>query len=463
MQRRGASWLLVILLAGLLAYPSTANDHDEVPVGPADTRRHSPSVAVDSSDPKKMVIATYDAHRFAIRLFISRDGGRSFVEAAAPKSRGWRQFQPEVLLVGGTFYITYAAYDDDEAAIVVVRSDDLGASWDRPRYAFRTIMETETTCRYPSSPSLAIEPSRPSVVFAAWESWDYLNGCEEEIVATWVARSDDGGTRFGGAVEVPLPRRGDSDWVYYPQLVARPDGGVVLIAEVDRMSSDRSCPSAHPQDVVVSVSDDAGRRFRSQILAETCSPARVFQFTPIGFVALNSTGSTHYHGTRVTLAVNRKGGLTAAWIAGNAAGISRLSTAYSPDGGHTWQAAGVPSEPEINQQHFPALAAAPDGSFVALYVAQMPGGVIEPRMSVGSSDGAWSSPVRLATRPGVTHESPLWGTTYVALWTSFGEATAVAVGGDGIAHPAWVDLRERRIGPAAPPYQVLTRRVGVAK
>ena len=461
MKRRGALLVLVLAVSGLLGHPGVADGHEEVAVGPPDTRRHSPSVAVDTADPNKVVISTYDSDRTAIRLFVSRDGGRSFTEIPAPKAYGWRRFQPEVLLVDGRLYLAYAAFDDDEAGIVLVRSEDLGATWGRPRFALRTIMETADACLYPSSPSLAIEPSRPSAVLAAWESWDYLNGCKEEIVRTFVARSDDAGETFGQAVEIPLPGRMPGDWVYYPQLVALPDGGLAVGAEVDRTSSDRSCPSATPQDVVISISNDGGRSFRSQILTETCGPSRTWQATPVGFLNANPTGGTHYPGPRVKLAANRRTGrLTAVWLAGSAAGISRMSTAHSVDAGRTWQDAGAPSEPEVNQQQFPSLAIGPDGSAVVLYFAQMPGGVIEPRMSTAGPESGWSAPVALAARPAVGHDWRLGG-AYFTIATFFGNLTSLAVGADGIAHPVWVDLRDPRLGPAKAPYQMLTRRVGV--
>ena len=469
MRRWGALFFAVVLTVALLdtiapVAPARATDHGERRVGPADTNRVSPSLAVDTADPSRVAMVTEDRDRQGFRVFVSRDGGRSFGEAAPPPRMGWAsRYEPTLEFIRGRMYLAYSAYGGGEAAVALIRSDDFGLTWSRPRYGLRLVMETKDRCIYPSGPWLAVDPERPNVIHLAWESWEYTNGCAEEAARVWVARSEDGGTRFGPAVELPLPGRGKGDWMFSPRIVIRPGGGVAVAAEAQRPNVERNCPEAQSQDIVVGVSDVGGRTLTSKVVAGGCSPTGVFRFTPAGLVSITSTtGGTHDPGQSATLAVDpRSGAMTTAWMAADAAGTARLFAAHSADGGRNWRAGAVPSEPGAVQLHQPYLTAARDGRLLMTYMAQFPGGVIEPRVSTGAHDAStWSAPASLAARPSIAQNPPVGG-TFLWLSTSIGRrATTAAFGRDGVAHTAWVDMRDRTSGPT---YQVWSRRLGPAR
>jgi hypothetical protein len=293
-------------------------------------------------------------------------------------------------------------------------------------------------------PAIAADP-RPghNEVYAAWQRIGKIDAnCSTHASTTvmWSVSRDAGRS---WATPRPVPT-GPGLATYLPTISVGGDGTVVVTSVAYSVSASLSdatlaCPSAVlPLLASVAISHDGARSFVPHNAQTYCAPGiAVSASDPVLGASVSSyTGSTSRLPANTNTVVDPRTG----WfinVAGGQDPQTGQQLAYiatSPDGVSWTPGSTVAGLPLENQQS-PRLAVGLDGHLSLLYMAQLPGGLLQATHAVSVDDGrTWGAAERLAALP---------ARTVAPFWLGFmGDYLGNAVGSDGLAHPVWTDLRQ---------------------
>jgi hypothetical protein len=449
-----AGWVAAAMLAlaagtaaGAVPKASDAADHRASP--PGGGVRDEPSVAIHPTRPNVMATAANDntGNVWGIGVYASRDGGLTYRGARMPLVKGTPYGSDPHLAYDrhGRLYALYLSYAQDRSkgGLVIARSDDGGWRWPAMPTVVRANHREEDACTFADFPAMAVD-QRPGheTVYAVWQELRYT---PPSTCATWsgldlyLSRSRDGGRTWSPARLVEVVREGQA---YIPTATVGPDGSVFVTYDyAPRGAGPGACPSSLAVLATgVSRSTDGGRTFRPTEVSRFCAPGTAVgvNVPTFGAVSLaSSTGALYRLPANSNTVVNPRTGhlLTVVGAQDPVTSQQRVLTFRSTDHGRTWRAAGVvPSLPAEHQQ-FPRLAVGKDGRISLLWLAQLPGGVLQASHTWSFEEGlTWRPVERIASMPSpITHPNWVW---------FIGDYLGNTVGADGRAHPVWTDLRE---------------------
>lgn len=431
--------------------PSAPDSSDHL-AAPADgVSRDEPAVAVSPRDPQRVVTAAMAlTSEYYIGVNTSHDGGHHFVEHRMPHGAGsTAQADPSLSFdARGSLYAGYLSFDRASrggAGLVVVRSDDGGDTWPKAPTVVSHNVTEPNHCSMEDFPSFAADPRvGHSEVYVAWQRVVTTGSdCSTHVSTTvmWSVSRDRGRT---WAAARPVPT-GPGLTTYLPTITAGPDGAVVITSVAYATSgalvdATLACPSATlPMMSSVAVSRDGARSFGPAHSAQSfCSPGLPVSVSDpvLGASASSYTGSTVRLAASTNTVVDPRSGRLVNVASGQDPHTGQqLAYVASSSDGASWAPGGVVGVLPSENQQYPRLAAGANGHLSLLYVAQLPGGLLQATHAVSLDDGrSWSAPERLAALP---------ARTVAPYWLGFmGDYVGNAVGSDGLAHPVWTDLRQ---------------------
>jgi hypothetical protein len=441
---------LLLAAAGLVtaapaapAAPATeASDHRASPPGGA--VRDEPSVAVDARDARRVATAANDYDSPTIGVYLSRDGGLTWSSAEPPGMPGTRYgADPHLAYAHGQLYAAYLVYDLDNpkvGGLVVSRYDDKRGRWSQS--VVRRNTAGRAGCTFADFPALAVDRrGAERVMYVAWQELVYSDSSCATYVAhpVYLSRSADGGRTWSAAIEV-RERLGATP--YLPSLAVGPRGEVYVTYDRESSTGAAGCLAGTISgvDVRIARSFDGGRTFTDGLVQHACFPNPPFLGLvsfPTGGYPSSLTGATYRLPASSNTVVDPRNGHLVS-VVGGADPVTLeqvVQVRVSSDRGRTWRAGGdVPRLPGENQQ-YPRLAVGRDGRVSLLWLAQLPGGLLQASHSWSLDGGrTWRPAVRVATMPSRVL-NPFW-------FGFIGDYLGNDVGPDGRAHPVWTDLRE---------------------
>jgi hypothetical protein len=436
-----------VLLAGPAApaAPGTdPTDHRASP--PGGDVRNEPSVAVDPRDSQHLAVAANDYDSTTIGVYVSRDGGLSWLRHDPPgMPRTEFGADPHLVYTPGRLFAAYLSYarSSDEGGLVVSRFDERQARW-QLSVVRRNGVHQDGRCVFADFPALAVDRrGAQRVLYVAWQELVYADAdCTRYVEhPIYLSRSSDGGrtwsppgvVRQGTTVRTP----------YLPSLAVGPRGEVyVTYDESGPPPRPAGCTADLVEGVTVHVARavDGGRTFVDRVVQVACYPNPPFLgivTLPTGGYPASLTGATYrLPASSNTVVDPRTGHLVS--VVGGADPVTLEQVAQvrvSADHGLTWRPGGtVPRLPGENQE-YPRLAVGRDGRVSLLWLAQLPGGLLQASHAWSLDGGRnWQPVLRVATVP---------SRILNPLWLGFiGDYLGNDVGPDGRAHPVWTDLRE---------------------
>jgi hypothetical protein len=400
--------------------------------------RTEPYVAIDPSHPATMVVGTntnYDmpvGGRYPVGYFTSHDGGRTFLEGAAPLPPGYLDAADPTLAIAasGTVFYAYLAESPSycsssgHSAVVLSRSFDRGRSFDAP-----TVVNVSNAN---DKPFISIEsiPRRKAHVFVTWTQFF---GNKSRIM---VARSLDGGSSFAQAAGLFTSTADNS-------------GSLALVGSRGRIyvfwasAGDRGLTRTNPARILYRVSTNDGASYGPvrQLGAWFTSIPRMAEPGSLRNLTLPAATSIANGTIFVAWAQVRKdhGG-------GNVAADIVLTR--STNGGRSWSTPRRVNDSSTRDRFMPALTSYPDGSIGVAFYDRRFGwwdlGVYAvhlkwtkvPRVTANRRVSAAPAPIS-----DIQYIPP--GSTCLSPGRFFGDYIGVAVGARDSLYVVWADTQRR--------------------
>lgn len=392
---------------------------------------NSPSLARSPRDAAVVALVhRVDRPRFSAQLLRSGDGGRTWRPTALPLPPGLdRPFAPDVAFApDGTLYVSYVNLVGEGNVpdnLWVARSTDGGRTLSEPvRVAGSLAFQGR----------IAVGGDR--TVYVTWlqaasVGLFRLSGAPNPIVA---ARSDDGGRTFAPPVQVSDPSR---ERVAAATPVVDGNGRLlVLYEDFHRNRRDfeflEGPPAEEPFSLVLTVSEDGGRRFAPGIDLETGVVAlrRFMVFLP----------------EFPSVAVGPGGAVAIAWADGRN-GDEDVFVRRSADGGRTWTGpVKVNDTPrgDGSSQYLPRVAIAPSGRVDVLFLdRRADADDVLAEAYLGTADGP-AAPFRNRRVSSSSFDSGSGPFIDAAFPVDFGSRLGLLSDDDGVL-AAWTDSRLARL------------------
>lgn len=343
-----------------------------------------PELAVDPTDPDTVVIASAEARFGGCRLYVSRDGGLTWLETAQDmliepydfciRRPFGRNVAPVFTADGERLYVGFGGADKDgteypnDASVALLGStEDLGLTMETTLVADSQELQaekdgkTEAVRAQHDMASVAVDPNDNDVVYRGWRqqstmpSWAYEErpgfprGVDSiDGLHTMVAVSTDGGATWGEAIDLTRDVGGEEltpEGSDVPVLVAEDDGTIHAFTR-ERRPGDEDPPQ--PTRILQFTSTDQGQTW------EMSEVAGVEGGLTVPDAAIDpSTGDLHLV-YEVQRAVEGAEDLS----------TTRIEFITSSDGGETWTEPVDIVDPdaiESANQYFPGISVAPDG------------------------------------------------------------------------------------------------------
>lgn len=435
--------------------PAPSDTDPDVPVappGPTKDPRAEPAVAVDQRDGHRVTVGMndYDPSGSPVAtLYSSQDAGRTFqgptrwpLHGAAMSGDPSLASAPD-----GWVYFSFSRYavPGSRAGIgglVLARSGDGGRSWRKDLVTLASNDQSGSPGRCHFNDKSEVTTAGAGQVFVGWTDYDYDGGagCADGSGPAYLARSTDHGAHFTKRLVSAL----NDDTVGVMPRVA-PDGTLYVV--YGRYDGSVPCGSLGAGEVVeVARSTDRGGSFTTSTATTVCLPDQP-----------SLTLGTYRTRALPTMEVAADGTVVVAVTAQS--GTQALTTVVrSRDHGRTWQRAATPAVQPGGQYQFPRLARGRGGEVLMAYLEQLPGGVFNCLLASSRTAAvSWSEPVVVSSEQSLGDEPHFvgLGANRDVASSYDGDYIGLAVGPDGVAHPAWTDLR----GTSAPEENVWTRRV----
>jgi hypothetical protein len=290
--------------------------------GPRNSDLSEPHVAVDPTDPRRVLVVAKDAG-FSLDAFRSADGGATFTggRLIAGSYLGAQALATDPVVVinsGGTAFFGQLVMreppgQDSESIVGLMRSDDGGATYGEPMPVARA--------PFPELPGDSFGPydkewfavdrsggARDGTLYAAWVRVRLRRGETNTIL---ISRSSDDGVTWSTPLRISSPRR----YALGPQVVVERDGDAhVVWASFRRSETDRRGVVLH------SVSRDGGASFSA--------PRRVARFRN-GFAAYKLVALTASEGGRLLACWSEGGNRSSRTTCSRSAGGARWSRPVS--------------------------------------------------------------------------------------------------------------------------------------
>ncbi len=396
------------------------------------------SIAIDPSNPARLVAGSNEIFRLPMRGYFSSDGGNTWggvdLPLPPPKVRNGSDFGSDpgvawdsrgnvyysyiVVFFGGGFVSSPVAVPINGTEMAVARSSDGGRTWRATYFDFQ-----DGESKFDDKPMIAVDTSPTSphrnTIYVAW---DHAGGNSTNGVV--VSRSTDGGRTFSRPVFASQISNGNNGVIGADPFVS-PDG-TLRVAWNDWVNS----------RIAASTSRNAGQSFGPTVTIATDS---------IGFdIALPSIQSRHALvspacGADTSTGPNR-GRLYCSWTDGTLSTGTDVFVSRSTDGAIWSPPHRVNDDPAgaANDQYYQWLAVDPVTGAVDLSwydTRNDPSRASTDVYFATSSDGRrFSSNVRVTTAP--TNETCCGA----ELFNQYGDYEGIAAFG-GSAHPVWTDRR----------------------
>lgn len=337
----------------------------EVPVTPMNLIErpafNSPTVAVDPTEDRFVVVANRRDAPFDCGLQLSGNGGRSWVTAApVPKLPPGADtcYGPEIAFDrDGLLYFLFvglAGPGNSPMGVFLTTSGDRGRTFSDPR---RVLGPERYQVRMALDPT-AGRNGRIHLVWLEATSDPPLGGLPSPPNPIMAAYSDDGGRRFSRPAQISDPAR---ERVVAPALAVGPDRAVhVLYYDLGDDVRDYQGLEGPPWEgtwtLVATSSNDGGRRFGPGVVVDD-------EIAPPGRVMLIFTMRPP------ALAAGEDGWLYASWY-DNRNGDWDVFVRRSPDGGRTWKPPLRINDDRVanrRHQYLPRVSVAPDGRVDAIF------------------------------------------------------------------------------------------------
>lgn len=327
---------MAVALLGATAQPMAPEVRVVRLTGPDAPNTAEVSVAIDPTNRDHIVVSAYQVNRpggtrVSNVLFVSRDGGRTWVDelAANPERRSTQGDDAVVFGHDGTLFHSYIAFDGLRASrpalarngIFVRRRDAATGGWDAP---LAVVDHRNTVAPFEDKPWPGVDRGarspRRGHVYVAWTRFDEYDSrrpdCRSEI---HVSRSVDSGRSFAVPLRIS-DRQGscldDDDTVEGAVPAAGPDGEVYVAW-------------SGPAGLVIDRSDDGGVTFGDD---------RLVTQIPGGW-DIDIPGLSRSNGMPVTVvdtsAGPRRGVVSIAWVDARH-GDPDVFVSSSSDRGQTW-------------------------------------------------------------------------------------------------------------------------------
>lgn len=431
---------LVLAIAGSIAVSPVRAGQDregpvvkgeDVPAAPPTTyERNEPAVAVHPRNPDLVLTAAHDSNDGAktIGMYRSTDGGTTFEQAAfAPLRFEGSASDPALGFdSSGTAYLSYIDYAWEpsvQSGVFVSRSTDAGETWDSPT-AVATAAGTASGCTFHDKPYLAVDRNTISRfrdrLYVTWAPIRYRDAdCFEfDRSSILLSYSKDGGRSFStpkrvmpdGVKDVAMP---------YPAV----DGaGRLHIAYTSFTAAPADC-STYGIELHMATSTDGGRTFRDRLVTTDCGVNKVANAT-LGLWRQNSGA---------TIASDEGSGAVVLTWSAQTPGAQVVRVARLVQG--NWKIATIRS---VGNLQLPWPAFGPSGKLGLVYLHQLPSGIYDAYIVSSRDRGrTWSAPLRLTSSSSNGNTSGDTSTNQPFI----GDYLGLAVGGDGVAHPVWTDVR----------------------
>lgn len=321
------------------------------------------SVAAHPHDRKTFAVAWLQDEALGIVVASTRDGGRTWARSVVPGLTTCtggshnRVFHPRLAYsANGTLFL--ASHPTSEAGpdprnvmtdVYLSRSGDGGKSWDAPTgFVDLPVLGDFDT--------MTTEPTGREIVDVLWTAPEAVG--PEPV---YLSRSTDGGNEW----QTSLVGRGSAGNVAFNQVLALPDGSIVVFIADTPISTFTPAAGLQPIITYVKRSADGGRTWSDPVEVGRAS----FEEWPQATVAQD--GTIHY------LYRTRSGGDIHAWLTS------------SSDGGLTFSDARLAfsyPEPE-NIWSRPSFAAGAAGTLGFFYYATDEEGQVQPRLVHSSDNG----------------------------------------------------------------------------
>lgn len=366
--------------------------------------QNSPSIAVDPTDPQRILMAyRIDRPAFGCAVRRSTDGGRQWTSVPVPIPEGYDTcYAPDVAFApDGTAYLLFTTLDTQSefhpAGNVpnggwLARSTDHGDTFAAPH---QVVPANSVQARVTVGPS--------GRLYICWLQGDTAVpetplGLGPPPNPLMMASSDDGGMTMSPPVQINPP---DRSRVGAASVVVAGDGTVFVLYQDYRNDladyHNFATPFHGTFTLLLARSTDGGRSFSQSVVDDEVVRARPFliYLPPTPSLAVGPDGQRVY----------------VAWQDARG-GAPNVLLRRSDDRGRTWS-----SPQRLNERPhepagylLPAVSVAPDGRVDVVFLGQQPAGrrLLTDAWYVTSTDGEddFSSPVRLTSRSYDGHIGP---------------------------------------------------------
>lgn len=452
--RRTPLLLAVACVLAVAAAPTKAADtrgYDGHSIQPEDlTPKAETNIAVNPRDPRQVVVT---AIRFGSQykdyyvkgasvedhIWTSRDGGRRFSHAGSlPGLDPARPAANDPTLAwgqDGTLWASYTAFGPNSTVSDPREGLYAAVSTDNGRHWRRTARIEGFRCDGPDRSTVAVDPVR-GWAYVAWVHYVETDCSvkpsvidDTKTTIRWSRTKDGGRTWSRPVIAAPMAAA-----AHITPTVLR--DGTLVVSYIDKSRGDgfaAECGST-ASSLAVARWDVSGQFLdRGRPVPVLCDAG-----------GLSPNGSAHIVIRQPAVAADPRTGRVAIATAYTSATKQGAVVASSGDGGRTWASTVVTGLPGSTAT-MPALAAGPRGTFALAYLELDAGGFYRPVLASSSDGGTtFTAPVSLVDVPSVGNARPR--TAFDPY--NIGHYMGVAVGGDGIAHVAWPDLRPRGDAPA---------------
>ncbi|GEM_PF-2771109 len=312
----------------------------------------------------------------------------------------------------GTFWYANLAFNrtDNANSVAVSRSTDSGASW-TTSYVLQTSAAQGATL-FNDKEWIGADPRNASVAYVTWTQFHSTTSGHTTRSNIVISKTTDGGASWSAPGNV-------SPYRYNQGSVVQVDANGVVRVVYEAL--------AHGRDVIAySVSSDGGKTFQTKILAvdnDILSPLPGASFRDNSFPAFAMNGSTLHI-------------VWSNWNGSNADVVYLRST----DGGATWSAPATIAG-GTGDQFFPWVAANAGKVYVSYFNRGGGGDSYTISVVASTTNGAsWTPQVAVSSATSTVSDGNAFGFPNCA-YSFIGDYSGVAVGGDGVAHPLWTDIR----------------------
>lgn len=374
-----------------------------------------PAIATDPSRPFVYVLhnryggepaCRNDCPDPAMILHVSRDGGRSWLrERYLCVCRGVRGQYDPLLEVASNTGDVYAAWMNN-FQIHVSRSADRGRTWSTPVHVHPDV-------RWGDKPNMAVSPDGQDVYvqFNGPTAGDVHAAVSHDAGATWSTARITNGDRY-----------------YFDYSGAILPDGRILFSQISFDYQSPGGTAAHPIQIHVFASDDAGESWSEQLVDELA----------VGSECVSRGCYEDYYDSGPVLAADDDGDLVIVYNgAAEPLGPRTVYARSSTDGGRTWSERVQVSRAGVNAA-YPAAVGEGDGG-VRLWFMDQRGGRWNVRYRTSTDLGvSWSRPLRISDATSGTIYKNRRG--FAEVYGDYGEIAitsegkTVAVWGEGVSY-----------------------------